>query len=83
MCTRTDKASTYLCNTDQFLILHIVRAELVHWVVESGCPFKIVSDHRFQSLMKTGRPGYFMLKSDLSALSDSIGHGLRHGLLVT
>ena len=34
------------------------RAEIVHWVAESKCPFQIINDHRFQSLMKTGRPDY-------------------------
>src|SRR5258708_32197078 len=36
------------------------RAEIVHWVSESARPFEIVSDHGFQSLMKTGRPGYYI-----------------------
>src|SRR5271163_3361307 len=34
------------------------RAEIVHWVSESKRPFKIVTDHAFRSLMKTGRPEY-------------------------
>ena len=34
------------------------RAEIVRWVSESKRPFKIVKDRGFQSLMKTGRPGY-------------------------
>jgi hypothetical protein len=34
------------------------RAEIVRWVSESKRPFKIVEDRGFQSLMKTGRPGY-------------------------
>jgi hypothetical protein len=34
------------------------RAEIVRWVSESKRPFKIVNDRGFQSLMKTGRPGY-------------------------
>jgi hypothetical protein len=33
-------------------------AEIVRWVAESKRPFQIVNDHGFQSLMKTGRPGY-------------------------
>jgi len=37
------------------------RAEIVHWVVESLRPFDIVTDQGFQSLMKTGRPEYFLL----------------------
>jgi hypothetical protein len=35
-----------------------LRAEIVWWVAESKSPFGIVSNHRFQSLMKTGRPEY-------------------------
>ena len=34
------------------------RAEIVRWVCESKRPFEIVKDRGFQSLMKTGRPGY-------------------------
>ena len=34
------------------------RAEIVRWVAESKRPFQIVNDRAFQSLMKTGRPGY-------------------------
>jgi hypothetical protein len=33
-------------------------AEIVRWVAESKRPFQIVNDRGFQSLMKTGRPGY-------------------------
>jgi hypothetical protein len=36
------------------------RAEIVHWVSENQCPFQIVKDWGFQSLMKTGRPGYYL-----------------------
>jgi hypothetical protein len=36
------------------------RTEIVCWVAESRRPFKVVSDHGFQSLMKTGRPGYYI-----------------------
>ena len=32
--------------------------EIVRWIAESKCPFQIVNDHGFQSLVKTGRPGY-------------------------
>lgn len=39
-------------------ILTFFSAEIVHWVAESKRPFKIVNDHGFQSLMKTGRPEY-------------------------
>jgi hypothetical protein len=36
------------------------RAEIVHWVAESVQPFEIVKDRGFHSLMKTGRPGYYI-----------------------
>jgi hypothetical protein len=36
------------------------RAEIVRWVVENNRPFTIVNDRGFQSLMKTGRPGYYL-----------------------
>jgi hypothetical protein len=36
------------------------RAEIVRWVAESKRPFKVVSDRGFQSLMKTGRPEYYI-----------------------
>ncbi|KAG0708068.1 hypothetical protein DFH29DRAFT_979429 [Suillus ampliporus] len=36
------------------------KAELVHWVAESLQPFDIVKDRGFQSLMKTGRPKYYI-----------------------
>jgi hypothetical protein len=32
----------------------------VRWVAESEIPFKIVEDHGFQKLMKTGRPEYYI-----------------------
>jgi hypothetical protein len=35
-------------------------AAIVRWVTESMWPFNIVSDKYFQSLMKTGRPGYYI-----------------------
>ncbi len=37
-----------------------IRAELVRWVSENMRPFSIVSDRAFQSLMKTGRPSYYI-----------------------
>jgi hypothetical protein len=37
-----------------------LRVEIVRWVAESKRPFKVVSDRGFQSLMKTGRPGYYI-----------------------
>jgi hypothetical protein len=36
------------------------RAEIVQWVSESKRPFNIVKDCGFQSLMKTGRPDYYI-----------------------
>jgi hypothetical protein len=40
-------------------VFHVrTSAEIVRWVAESKRPFKIVKDHGFQSLMKTGRPAY-------------------------
>ena len=36
------------------------RAKIVRWVAESKQPFQIVNDHGFQSLMKTGRPAYYI-----------------------
>ncbi|KAF8132937.1 hypothetical protein EV363DRAFT_1295730 [Boletus edulis] len=36
------------------------RAEIVRWVCESLRPFNIVADRGFQSLMKTGRPEYYL-----------------------
>jgi len=36
------------------------RAEIVRWVSESLHPFDIITDRGFQSLMKTGRPGYYL-----------------------
>jgi len=33
-------------------------AEIIRWIAESKRPFQIVNDCGFQSLMKTGRPGY-------------------------
>jgi hypothetical protein len=36
------------------------RAEIVRWIAESKRPFNVVSDRGFQSLMKTGRPEYYI-----------------------
>ncbi|KAG1763906.1 hypothetical protein EV702DRAFT_951416, partial [Suillus placidus] len=36
------------------------RAKIVKWVAESLRPFGIVKDQGFQSLMKTGRPEYYL-----------------------
>jgi hypothetical protein len=37
-----------------------IRAELIRWITENLRPFSIVSDRAFQSLMKTGRPSYYI-----------------------
>jgi len=37
-----------------------LKAKIVCWVAESKHPFNIVSDRGFQSLMKTGRPEYYI-----------------------
>lgn len=39
---------------------HETRTEIVKWVCESVRPFKIVKDRGFLTLMKTGRPGYYI-----------------------
>lgn len=36
------------------------RAEIVRWVAESMRPFSVVDDRGFRSLMKTGRPEYYI-----------------------
>jgi hypothetical protein len=38
----------------------IDRAELVRWVAENLRSFSIVNDRAFLSLMKTGRPHYYL-----------------------
>jgi hypothetical protein len=35
-------------------------AEIARWVAESTQPFQIVKDRGFLSLMKTGRPDYYI-----------------------
>ena len=35
-------------------------AQIVRWVAENMWPFTVVKDQGFQSLMKTGRPGYYI-----------------------
>lgn len=45
------------------------RAEIVRWIAESKRPFSIVNDRGFQSLMKTGRPGYH-IPSDITISRD-------------
>ncbi|KAG2337343.1 hypothetical protein BDR05DRAFT_978537 [Suillus weaverae] len=36
------------------------KAEVVYWVAERLYPFEIIKDRGFQSLMKTGRPQYYL-----------------------
>jgi hypothetical protein len=36
------------------------RAEIIGWVSENAHPFEIVKDQGFQSLMKMGRPEYYI-----------------------
>jgi hypothetical protein len=38
----------------------VVSMEIVRWVAESMCPFKVINDRGFQCLIKTGRPGYYI-----------------------
>lgn len=38
----------------------MISAELVKWIAENLRPFSIVRDRGFLSLMKTGRPGYYI-----------------------
>ena len=40
------------------LIYELYSAEIVRWVAENFRPYGIVKDRGFNSLMKTGRPGY-------------------------
>ena len=49
--------------------MHFHSAEIVRWVAESKRPFEIVNDRGFQSLMKTGRPGY-RIPSPMTVLRD-------------
>ena len=64
---RTHIASTPKCrpgendNPFRFFVLTILdSAEIVQWVSESMRPFSIVEDRGFHSLMKTGRPEYYL-----------------------
>ena len=48
-------------NPFRFFVLTILdSAEIVRWVSESMRPFSIVEDRGFHSLMKTGRPEYYL-----------------------
>jgi hypothetical protein len=65
-CTHTGstpRQKPSVCNRiSLFLDAHNVhcRAKIVCWIAESCWPFKIVKDHGFLSLMKTGHPGYYI-----------------------
>ena len=59
--TKTETKSVTL--PSQALVLYLIiicRAEIVRWVAEDLRPFKIVEDHGFQKLMKTGCPEYYL-----------------------
>jgi hypothetical protein len=59
--TRTEARYVLICLRVHVLIKSMVAsAEIVRWVAESMRPFKIVRDRGFISLMKTGRPGYYI-----------------------
>jgi len=59
--TKTETKSVMLPSQAPVLYLIILcRAEIVHRVAEDLRPFKIVEDHGFQKLMKTGRPEYYI-----------------------
>ncbi|KAF9487258.1 hypothetical protein BDN71DRAFT_1485355 [Pleurotus eryngii] len=36
------------------------RVEIIHWVAKNLHPFSIVANKGFQTLMKTGQPGYYL-----------------------
>jgi len=59
--TRTQ--TKYVGKLLPFMLLIVYRAEIVRWVSESLQPFSVVEDRGFQSLMKTGRPRYFLPSS--------------------
>jgi hypothetical protein len=42
----------------------VCSAEIVRWIAESKRPFEIINDRGFQSLIKTGRPGYHIPSTD-------------------
>ena len=64
---KAGKLTLYLKICSYYLQAIINRAEIVHWVSESNCPFKIVEDQGFLSLMKTGYPGYYVLSASTVA----------------
>ena len=59
--TRTEARYALACLPIHVLIkASVASAEIVRWVAESMRPFNIVKDRGFVSLMKTGRPGYYI-----------------------
>jgi hypothetical protein len=59
--TKAQTRSVARPNNDHVNLLNVfLRAEIVRWVSESMRPFSIVDDRGFQSLMKTGRPTYYI-----------------------
>lgn len=58
--TQKPRPSTSPFNLVIIFIHGFTRAEIVRWVSESIRPFKVVADRGFKSLMKTGRPGYYL-----------------------
>ena len=59
-CTETRYVCGYASHHTNWPIIYSCRAELVCWVAEDLHPFEIVKDRAFQSLMKTGRPEYYI-----------------------
>ena len=57
------------------LILYAHRAEIVRWVSENKQPFKIMTDHGFHSLMKTGQPEYHIPSAE------TISHDVRYAFV--
>ena len=45
-----------------------ISAEFIHWVAKSKCPFQIVNDRAFHSLMKTRRPEYPIPSAETSKI---------------
>ena len=58
--TKTESRCVMLQLIRQLLIYRLDRAEFVWWVSESMRSFQTVKDRGFQSIMKTGRPGYYI-----------------------
>jgi len=56
---------------DFIKLADIIRAEIVCWISESLCPFAIVEDQGFKSLMKTSRPEYYL------PLQSTVSHDVR------